>query len=161
MPHIHEKIDFTASVYIVYKDKVLLRKHDKYKMWLGPGGHIELDEDPVEAVIREAKEEVGLDIEIADSLIHSKNPDLYTYDPSHHKELAPPRFLNRHFVSESHEHVDLVYFARTKTDDIKQGANEVSDEVRWFTAKEIDDPQYGVRDDVKHYAKEALKTLSS
>ncbi len=34
MPHIHEKIDFTAEVFIVNSDKVLLRKHDKYKFWL-------------------------------------------------------------------------------------------------------------------------------
>jgi len=46
MAHIHEKIDFTASVFVVHKNKVLLRMHDKYKMWLSVGGHIELDEDP-------------------------------------------------------------------------------------------------------------------
>jgi len=44
MPHIHEKIDFTADVFVVYKDKVLIRKHDKYDKWLAAGGHIELDE---------------------------------------------------------------------------------------------------------------------
>ncbi len=57
MAHIHEKIDFTASVYIVFKNKVLLHKHKKLGIWLQPGGHIELDEDPNEAALREAKEE--------------------------------------------------------------------------------------------------------
>ena len=71
MPHIHEKIDFTSEVFIVYQDKVLLRIHDKYGRWLSIGGHIELDEDPVQAAIREAKEEVGLDIEIEDGLLPS------------------------------------------------------------------------------------------
>jgi 8-oxo-dGTP pyrophosphatase MutT (NUDIX family) len=60
MPHIHEKIDFTAETFIVYKNKVLLRLHDKYKFWASVGGHIELHEDPNEAAVREAKEEVGL-----------------------------------------------------------------------------------------------------
>ena len=64
MPHIHEKIDFTVEVFIVHKDKVLLRMHDKYHLWLSVGGHIELDEDPVQGIIREVKEEVGLDIKI-------------------------------------------------------------------------------------------------
>ena len=41
MSHIHEKIDFTITVYIVYGNKVLLRHHDKYDFWLGVGGHIE------------------------------------------------------------------------------------------------------------------------
>ena len=67
MPHIHEKVDFTVEVFIVYKDKVLLRKHDKYGIWLSVGGHIELDEDPVQAALREVKEEVCLNIELIDS----------------------------------------------------------------------------------------------
>jgi len=40
MPHIHEKIDYTTDVFIVCKDKVLLRKHEKYGIWLGVGGRI-------------------------------------------------------------------------------------------------------------------------
>ena len=59
MPHIHEKIDFTAEVFIVHHNRVLLRLHDKYNIWLSVGGHIELNEDPMEAAIREVKEEVG------------------------------------------------------------------------------------------------------
>ena len=55
MPHIHEKIDFAVEVFVVHKNKVLLRKHDKYKTWLGVGGHIELDEDPNQVAIREVK----------------------------------------------------------------------------------------------------------
>ena len=62
MPHIHEKMDFTVETFIVHKNKVLLRKHDKLKIWMSVGGHVELDEDPVEAALREVKEEVGLDI---------------------------------------------------------------------------------------------------
>lgn len=52
MPHIHEKIDFTAEVFVVYKNKVLLRLHDKYKIWLSVGGHIELHEEPNQAAVR-------------------------------------------------------------------------------------------------------------
>lgn len=60
MPHIHERIDWTVDVLIVHEDRVLLRKHDKYKVWLMVGGHIELDEGPEEAALREVQEEVGL-----------------------------------------------------------------------------------------------------
>lgn len=42
MAHLHEKIDFTTSVYIVRDDQVLLHKHKKLGIWLPPGGHIEL-----------------------------------------------------------------------------------------------------------------------
>jgi len=53
MSHIHEKIDFTVEVFIVYKNKVLLRMHDKHHRWLSVGGHIELDEDPIQAAMRD------------------------------------------------------------------------------------------------------------
>ena len=62
MSHIHDLINFTVEVFIVYQNKVLLRLHDKYNLWLSVGCHIELDEDPNQAAIREVKEEVGLDI---------------------------------------------------------------------------------------------------
>jgi len=55
MPHIHDKIDFTVEVFVVHQKAVLLRRHDKYKIWLSVGGHIELDEDPNQAAIREVK----------------------------------------------------------------------------------------------------------
>jgi 8-oxo-dGTP pyrophosphatase MutT (NUDIX family) len=116
MPHIHEKIDFTVEVFVVHKNKVLLRKHDKYHIWLSVGGHIELDEDPIQAAIREVKEEVGLDIELfGDTDTLDANRDEY-------QELLPPQFLNRHRINENHEHITLVYFATSKTDQITEMA---------------------------------------
>ena len=64
MSHIHEKIDFTVEVFVVHKNRVLLRLHDKYKFWLSVGGHIELDEDPNQTALREVMEEVGLKVEL-------------------------------------------------------------------------------------------------
>ena len=64
MPHIHEKIDFTVAIFVVHDGKVLLIHHRKLDKWLPLGGHIELDEDPEQAALREAKEESGLDVEL-------------------------------------------------------------------------------------------------
>jgi 8-oxo-dGTP pyrophosphatase MutT (NUDIX family) len=89
MPHIHDKIDFTAEVFVVHKNKVLLRFHDKYKFWASVGGHIELDEDPNEAAIREVKEEVGLDVTLY------RGNQLLTYDIGGEKEIIPPIAMNR------------------------------------------------------------------
>ena len=151
MPHIHEKIDFVADAYIVHQGRVLLRMHDKYKIWLPPGGHIELDEDPNQAAIREAKEEVGLDIELMGSAPLKKDG---------REGLLPPRFMHRHKISDVHEHISLAYFATSKTDHIQQGDTEVSDHVRWFTDKELDDPAYGIEESIRHYAHAALKATS-
>jgi len=152
MPHIHEKIDFTVEVFIVCKNKVLLRKHDKYGIWLSIGGHIELDEDPNEAAIREVKEEVGIDIKLA------SKPNMFKDEK--YKELIPPKFLNRHYINESHEHVTLVYFATSEKDTIIPSEKEKTEEWKWFTIEELDNEKYELRDNIRFYAKKALDELS-
>lgn len=151
MPHIHEKIDFTAEVFVVYQDKVLLRKHDKYKMWLSVGGHIELDEDPEHAAIREVKEEVGLDIELVGA-----RPEFAEKD---YRELLVPRFMNRHKVSPTHEHVTLIYFGRAQTDQLVLSTNELSEECKWFSKEELNNPAWGIYESVKTHALTALNEL--
>lgn len=150
MPHIHEKIDFTVEVFIVYRDKVLLRMHDKYKIWLSVGGHIELDEDPIEGALREVKEEVGLEIEIVGETFDF-NEDNYTY-------LIPPRYLGKHKVSETHTHIPLVYFARAKNDEIKDSHHDhEKTEVIWATMEDLD--KMDLRPNVRHLATKALEEL--
>ncbi len=153
MPHINDKIDFTVEVYVVYQNKVLLRKHDKYKIWLSVGGHIELDEDPNQAALREVKEEVNLDVVLFDNRI-------LKIDNLKYKELIPPKFLNRHYINDNHEHITMVYFAVSKTDEIKSSEEEKSEEIKWFTKKEIDEDKFELKEDIKFYAKEALRELS-
>jgi 8-oxo-dGTP diphosphatase len=152
MPHINERIDFVADALIVHENKVLLRKHDKYKIWLWVGGHVELDEDPNQAVIREAKEEVGLDIILVGKV------DTFT-KPEDGKELILPRFMNRHRVNENHEHISFTYFATANTTEIIQGKGESSDEIRWFSREELEEPRFGLSERVVLYAKTALEEL--
>ena len=152
MPHIHEKIDFTVEVFIVFSEKVFLRKHDKYKIWLSVGGHIELHEAPIEAATREAKEETGLEIEIFGERLELSSTPGY-------KEFIPPRFMNRHKISETHEHVTLVYFAKSKTDRINPTGSDQSQDYKWFTYEELDDPSYDIRESIRFYAKTALKEV--
>ena len=152
MPHIHDKIDFCVEVFVVHKNKVLLRKHDKHKIWLSVGGHIELNEDPNEAAIREVKEEVGLDVQ----LIHSTKFPIVHGD---HRGLIPPVFISRIRMSETHEHVVFVYFAHSSTDKLTPSNKEISEECRWFTQTELEDQIFKLKKDVQVYAKAALATL--
>lgn len=154
MPHIHEKIDFTIEVFIVHKNKVLLRKHDKFKIWLSVGGHIELDEDPNEAALREVKEEVGLEIELYNIFPTPINQE------KDYQELIPPVFLNRHRINENHEHICLVYFAKANTDELLLSDKEVTDECKWFSLEDINSPSFNLRENVKLYAKTALQRLA-
>ena len=155
MPHIHEKIDFTVEVFVVYGDVVLLRKHDKYGIWLSVGGHIELDEDSTEAAIREVKEEVGLDVQLYYGGFYplAKRSDYI--------ELIPPQFMNRHKINEKHEHITLVYFARANTDQLVLSETEKSSGCKWFTLGELDSLQYQINDEIKRYARSALEKLGN
>ena len=148
MPHIHDLIDFTVDVFIAYDNKVLLIFHKKHNMWLQIGGHIELNEDPDEALFREVKEECGLEIE----MVGKKEPQI---EVKGHKFLYAPAFMNIHDTSETHKHIGLVYFAKAKSDNIILSQREHSD-IRWFSKEDLDNPEFGVNEAVKFYAKEAL-----
>lgn len=151
MPHIHDLIDFTVDVFIVYDSKVLLIFHKKHNMWLQIGGHIELNEDPDEALFREVKEECGLDIEI----IGEKQPK---FEMKGTKFLYAPTFMNIHDINETHKHIGLVYFAKAKTDIFTLNETEHKD-IRWFSKEDLDNSEFNLNEAVKFYAKEAFKKL--
>lgn len=64
--------------------------------------------------------------------------------------------MNIHRINDTHEHLSLVYFARALSTDITEGEGEKSDGIRWFSMEELDDPQYELKETIKHYAKAAL-----
>ena len=149
MPHIHDLIDFTVDVFIVYESKVLLIFHKKHNMWLQIGGHIELNEDPDEALFREVKEECGLDIEI----IGEKQPK---FEMKGTKFLYAPRFMNIHDINETHKHIGLIYFAKAKSDKFALSEREHTG-IRWFSREDLDKLEFNLNEAVKFYAKELLK----
>ena len=152
MVHIHERIDFTASVYVVFKNKVLLHKHKKYNIWLPPGGHIELDEDPVQAAKREVLEETGLRVKLVGE------SERQWADQS--VELLPPRFVNRHFTEagKSHEHVDFIYLATTQNNSVKP--EDEGGEICWFSKADIESTPE-IKDNIRFYALAALQELAT
>ena len=153
MPHIHEKIDFTADVFVVHKGRVLIRKHDKYGIWLAVGGHVELHEDPNEAAIREVKEEMGLDVKLYGTRE-------YREDTENYKELIPPVYMNRHDITPHHEHISLVYFATSDSDTIVNEGREASKNARWFTKDELEGNEYPeIKPSIRFYALKALEVL--
>lgn len=156
MPHIHEKIDFTVSIYIVHSNKVLLHIHKKLGRYLPVGGHIELDEDPNIAALREAKEETGLDV-----VLLNTNLIPYFDDYGGHKQLIVPNFMDRHEVKgvdPYHEHIDHIFIATTESGNFlgEEGVN-----LKWFDEKELEDGEYNIPSKIVFYAKEALRLTAS
>lgn len=58
---------YCASSYVIdfNNAEVLLMYNKKLNKWLQPGGHIMGLETPIEACIREVKEETGIDIKVS------------------------------------------------------------------------------------------------
>jgi 8-oxo-dGTP pyrophosphatase MutT (NUDIX family) len=55
---------YFAAGYLIKDDKVFLAHHKKFDKWTPPGGHIEDNETPDQALVREWREELGLDINV-------------------------------------------------------------------------------------------------
>jgi len=150
MAHIHEKIDFTVAIFVVHERKLLLIHHRELGRWLPLGGHIELDEDPETAALREAKEESGLDVE----LLGERPP---TTEPGT-RALIAPRFLDIHRISDSHEHVGMIYWARPRNGRLTLSAAEHHD-IRWCSAADLDALQPPMSDAVKWYCRKAIEEI--
>src|SRR3954463_16407687 len=130
MAHIHEKIDFTVAIFVVNDGRVLLIHHRKLNAWLPLGGHIELDEDPEMAALREAREESGIDVE----LIGERPPTTETGT----RALIAPRFLDIHRISDTHEHIGMIYWARPKNGADVQCAVEEHHDIRWCSKTDLE-----------------------
>jgi 8-oxo-dGTP pyrophosphatase MutT (NUDIX family) len=150
MPHIHEKIDFTVAIFVVHRGKVLLIHHRKLEKWLPLGGHIELDEDPEQAALREAKEESGFEVELLGDRPPTTGPGT--------RALIAPRFLDIHRISETHEHIGMIYWARPRNGSLALSAAEHHD-IRWCLADDLEKLQPPMSEAVKWYCKKALEEV--
>ncbi|HTA77735.1 MAG TPA: NUDIX domain-containing protein [bacterium] len=153
MPHIHEKIDFTVSIFIVQDQKVLFIFHKQLQRWLPIGGHIELEEHPEQAAIREAKEESGLDVE----LVGEKSP---FHDEPGFVPLMTPSYMDMHLIKEPHWHIGLIYFARVKSGEVRLNTEEHQD-IQWLGENDFENPRWELTAPLKFYAREAIKKVEN
>lgn len=124
------KKHFTASAIIFRHNTVLLLLHKKLGVWLYPGGHIEDNENPAEALYREVREETGLDITILgerDALLETDQAQV----------LHTPYCVLCEYIEDGHYHNDLVYLCVTQDSDadILVGPEE-SLEIGFFTEED-------------------------
>ena len=99
---------FTATAFVVHDDCVALHWHPKVRAWLPPGGHIEENEDPVQAALREVHEETGLHAEIV--------PTSEVIELSYPTQVLPPFTIMVEDIDDPvqgfHHHIDMIYFCR-------------------------------------------------
>lgn len=149
MSHIHEAIDFVVNAFIVHDGKTLLVDHRELGCWLPPGGHIELDEDTDQALLREIQEETGL--RAADVEILAEKPNVHGA-----KSLWPPRWVDIHRINDHHRHLALIFIFKAKSDTVRLAEREHR-AIRWFSAEELDDPALNTPADIRWYGREAIR----
>ena len=96
---------FTATGFMVHNDQVALHWHPKIRAWLPPGGHIDSNEDPVQAVLREIREETGIRAELV-----LAGPSLELEYPI---QVPPPFTIMVEDIHDPvdgyHQHIDMIY----------------------------------------------------
>jgi NADH pyrophosphatase NudC (nudix superfamily) len=138
----------TATVYVLKDDKILLHYHKKYNTLFPLGGHIQPNELPDEAAVREVYEESGLKV----SLLHNDEK----LELGNVKQIHKPMYLLLENIGQTVENIDFIYFATTEEDVLKPQEGE-STQFYWLSREEIIKNK-----NIKQHIKEiALKALDS
>ena len=113
---------FPVSVQLLLEkeDKILLmkRKNTEYEdgKYCLPGGHVEANEEIRKALIREAKEEIGIDIDMQDIKFY--------------------KVMNRK-VNSNQEYLDFIFKANHWTGEITNEENNKCEEIIWANKKNL------------------------
>lgn len=135
----------TACILNKEKNKILFIHHKKLNKWLFVGGHMEENENPEDAVLREVKEETNLDVELLGERYPRK------------EDYITPFALQRNIVKDNHIHMDIFYIA---VDTGKSKLKEKEDEVlgsRWFSKEEIISEDFDTFSEKKKMAIDVLE----
>jgi 8-oxo-dGTP diphosphatase len=143
MAHIHTKPgqhDFTASAFIIridtLKPKVLLHMHKKLGVLLQPGGHIELNENPWQAVHHEIEEETGYHI----SQLKLLQPEIRIKELNEPSLAHPqPILISTHYIDSQgeHRHIEITYAFVTDEDPLNKPAVGESTLLEWLELSAI------------------------
>jgi 8-oxo-dGTP pyrophosphatase MutT (NUDIX family) len=116
----------TVSGFVVHDSRVALHWHRKNQMWLPAGGHLEPGEDPLEATLREVREEFALEAEV----IGDGPRVVYEGGPG---QIEPPFTILVCHPEPEHEHLDMVYFLRLLSG-YPGRSHDAENPVIWFDA---------------------------
>jgi ADP-ribose pyrophosphatase YjhB (NUDIX family) len=97
---------FTVAVFVMHLGHVILHPHPRLGIWLPPGGHIELNELPDAAALREVAEETGVTVELVG------DRGIGVDYPGQPVQLVRPEGIQLEDIGPGHQHIDLIYFAR-------------------------------------------------
>lgn len=125
------KKHFTSTGIILKDNRILTIWHEKLQAWLPPGGHIEKNETPEEALIRECYEEINAEVII----INNSNDDISTFDVN---VLNNPYCVLLEPIkskTEIHYHIDFFYICKLKDQTLDFSKNK---NLQWVSLENID-----------------------
>lgn len=162
----------TVTGFLVHEGRVLFHWHRRNQMWLPMGGHIEANEDPIEAVLREVEEESGVVATVIPTVSPLPFANIPQRPPPATIILAPVRACSvAHALGWTGriEHIDLVYYCRPAADLSRLRTDDPT--MRWLDAASIRAnapvaPDPGTKpvrlaDDVRALALDALRVVGA
>lgn len=128
--------ELCASIFVIDPEtkRILLVKHREFKKWVQPGGHLEHNETPEEAAMREVFEETNIKVKI-----------LGEHFPREDDFIRPLGIqCNR---KEGYVQVDILYFGIPSGNTEPYVDDEETIAAKWFTREELD--ELNVFEDIK------------
>ena len=126
------KRHFCASAFVIDPNtkRILLVKHKKNRRWTQPGGHIEGNETPEEAALREVYEETGIHVRLLGERFPREDDFI--------RPLGIQKNRRTTTDGETHMHIDIIYAAVPNEEKDLVLNKEESDDINWFTREELD-----------------------
>ncbi|PSP82207.1 NUDIX hydrolase [Halobacteriales archaeon QS_1_68_17] len=150
---------FVATVYVVHDGATVLHEHDKLAMWLPPGGHIDRDEVPHRAALREVREELGLDVRLVAPTDDVESPTVTSIPQPQHFLLED---INVCDGAVGHQHVDFVFYGEAPHRRIDPADGEApADAWEWFTPADLAAETDRFEPDVVEIGRQAVEAVEA
>jgi len=146
----------TASVYLVADGATALHDHPGLGLRLPPGGHLERDELPHKAALREAREETGLDPTLLTDHADVSSPTARAVPRPRHLMLADVNVCDG---AVGHQHIDHVYYATVDSREVDPAPGEPGPAAwQWYDREALREAD--VDPDVRELGLEAIATAA-
>ncbi|MFC7098571.1 NUDIX hydrolase [Halobaculum marinum] len=149
---------FTATVYLVNDGATALHLHERLGIRIPPGGHVDRDELPHQAALREAREETGLDPTLVDDTEQVDAPAGETLPAPRHTMLYDINVHDDGTVG--HQHIDSIYFASVDSRDVDPAGDDEVGAERWDWYTPADLRESDVDRDTTRIGIEAIETVA-
>ncbi|RLE19100.1 MAG: hypothetical protein DRJ08_06025 [Acidobacteria bacterium] len=134
------RYEYAVNVFVFNSDYTSLLFVRRVKppfagQYLPPGGHVEEGENPLEAAVREVREETGLEVEVID--FRPGSPILLD---SRTVRMPEPIRVQVEYIDRHHKHVDFVLLGEV-TGDSDQIQDIYRERVKWVSINELNDTE--------------------